>query len=44
MGIPSRQIGWSQEAIILQRIIKQLAYINTLVGKSPATTTTTTTT
>jgi hypothetical protein len=41
---PNQQIGWSQESILLQRIIKQLVRINKLAGGGkPATTTTTTT-
>jgi hypothetical protein len=44
MGIPARQIGWSTESQLLYQIIKQLAYINSLMGGgAPATTTTTTT-
>lgn len=46
MGYPNQQIGWSQEAILLQKILKQLVLLTAVVSKSgdtPATTTTTTT-
>jgi hypothetical protein len=44
MGYIPQQIGWSQEAILLQRILKQLINITKVAGKTtPATTTTTTT-
>ncbi len=43
MGYPNQQIGWSQEAILLQKILKQLVKINRIAGNPPATTTTTTT-
>jgi len=42
MAIP-RQIGWSQESILIHQILKQLERITGLVGSAPATTTTTTT-
>jgi len=47
---PNKEIGWSQESILLQQIIKQLVMINrsfssaTSGTQTPATTTTTTTT
>ena len=41
---PNQQIGWSQESILLQKIIKQLVRINGIAGGgTPATTTSTTT-
>jgi len=44
MGYTNKEIGWSQESILLQRIIKQLVMINRSFGNAnPATTTTTTT-
>ena len=43
MGYTPQQIGWSQESILLQRIIKQLVAINKAFGGVVATTTTTTT-
>lgn len=44
MGYPNQQIGWSQEAILLQRILKQLVRLNQIAASgTPATTTTTTT-
>lgn len=47
MGFPNKQIGWSQEANLLQRIVKQLDYINKTVGANVSaslmTTSTTTT-
>jgi len=45
MHYPNKQIGWSQESILLQQIIKQLVRINNLAGGggTPATTTSTTT-
>jgi len=49
MGWPNKEIGWSQESILLQRIIKQLVMINRSLGTASAgtlgtpTTTTTTT-
>ena len=47
MGFPNKQIGGSQESILLQQILKQLSYINGVVGATntanqPTTTTTTT--
>lgn len=48
MGFPNKQIGWSQEAILLHEIIKQLNAINKTLGTvapavvTPTTTTTTT--
>lgn len=44
MGYIPRQIGWSQEAILLQKILKQLVAINKIAGATPPATTTTTTT
>jgi len=44
MGYPNKQIGWSQEASLLQKIIKQLVHINRIVGGGSSPTTTTTTT
>ena len=44
MGVPNQQIGWSQEAILLQRILKQLVRLNQVAGGGPVATTTTTTT
>ena len=44
MAYVPRQIGWSQEAILLQQILKKLIGITKLAATaSPATTTTTTT-
>jgi hypothetical protein len=43
MGYPNQQIGWSQEAILLQKILKQLVRLNKVAGKNVPTTTTTTT-
>ncbi len=45
MGYTPKQIGWSQESILLQQILKQLVRINGIAGRSstPVTTTTTTT-
>jgi hypothetical protein len=43
MGYPNQQIGWSQEAILLQKILKKLVGITKIAGSPPATTTTTTT-
>lgn len=48
MGVPNQQIGWSQEAILLQKILKQLVRLTEVVAANgPAavviTTTTTTT-
>jgi hypothetical protein len=42
MGVPSEQIGWSQEAKLLRQIAKQLDRLIKVAG-SPQTTTTTTT-
>lgn len=36
MSVPNQQIGWSQESILLQRILKQLVYINQIAGKKTA--------
>jgi hypothetical protein len=50
MKYPNQQIGWSQESILLQKILKQLVHINRAFGgaaagtSTPATTTPTTTT
>ena len=47
MGYPNQQIGWSQEAILLQKILKQLVALTAVVAASapaPAVITTTTTT
>lgn len=47
MGVPNQQIGWSQEAILLQKILKQLQLLTAVVaanGPAPAVITTTTTT
>lgn len=43
MGVYPQQIGWSQEAILLQRILKQLVAINKIAAHGGTTTTTTTT-
>jgi len=43
MGFTNREIGWSQESILLQRIIKQLVAINKQFSDVVPTTTTTTT-
>ena len=44
MGYQNRQTGWSQEAILLQIILKQLIRIGQIAagGSTPTTTTTTT--
>lgn len=44
MGYLNRQIGWSQESILLQRILKQLVRLNQIAGSGTPVTTTTTTT
>lgn len=44
MAVPSRQIGWSQEANLLHQIARQLDRLINILCCSPATTTTTTTT
>ncbi len=44
MGIPNRQIGWSQESNLLWQISKQLEQLIKLTGELVPTTTTTTTT
>lgn len=44
MGIPAKQTGWSQEAILLWQISKQLEQLIRVAGSTPITTTTTTTT
>ena len=44
MGWTNKQIGWSQESILLQQIIKQLVQINRALSAASAGTTTTTTT
>lgn len=47
MGYPNQQIGWSQEAILLQKILKQLQLLTAVVaanGTAPVIVTTTTTT
>ncbi len=42
MGYVPRQTGWSQEAILLQQILKKLIQITKVAGGSTVTTTTTT--
>jgi hypothetical protein len=44
MGIPNRQIGWSQESNLLWQISKQLEQLIKLTGELVDQTTTTTTT
>lgn len=44
MGYPNQQIGWSQEAILLQQILKKLVSITKIVSNTTPVTTTTTTT
>lgn len=46
MGYQNQQIGWSQEAILLQKILKQLTLLTAVVAANaaPAVLTTTTTT
>lgn len=43
MGVPNQQIGWSQEAKLLQQLSKQLQKLIGVVGAATTTTTTTTT-
>lgn len=43
MGYPNQQTGWSQEAILLQKILKQLVQLTKVASKAPVTTTSTTT-
>lgn len=43
MGVPNQQIGWSQEAKLLQQISKQLDKLIKVAGGGVVTTTTTTT-
>lgn len=40
----NKQIGWSQEAMLLQEVVNQLQQINKTMGSFAITTTTTTTT
>ena len=42
MGIPNAQIGWSQEAKLLQQISKQLDRLIKVTAAAATTTTTTT--
>jgi hypothetical protein len=42
MAYVPRQIGWSQEAILLQQILKKLINITKLAGSTSTVTTTTT--
>jgi UDP-N-acetylmuramate-alanine ligase len=42
MGTPNQQIGWSQEAKLLQQISKQLDRLIQVAGTAGTTTTTTT--
>lgn len=42
MGIPNQQIGWSQEAKLMQQISKQIERLTQVVAASGTTTTTTT--
>ena len=42
MGVPNAQIGWSQEAKLMQQISKQLERLIRVAGSSNTTTTTTT--
>jgi hypothetical protein len=44
MGIPNRQIGWSNESNLLWQISKQLEQLIKLTGQLVDTTTTTSTT
>jgi hypothetical protein len=44
MGIPSKQIGWSQEANLLWEIARKLERLIQVAGPTSPTTTTTTTT
>lgn len=44
MGYKNQQIGWSQEAILLQKILKQLVALTAVMAAGPVVTTTTTTT
>lgn len=44
MAIPSRQIGWGTEEILLWEISKQLEYLTRVIYNIPNNTTTTTTT
>ena len=43
MGYPNQQIGWSREAILLQKILRQLKGITKQFKPAAPTTTTTTT-
>ena len=43
MGVPNKQIGWSQEANLLWQISKQLDQLIKVAGSANSTTTTTTT-
>lgn len=43
MSVPSKQIGWSPEANLLQQIAKQLERLIQVTSTGPHTTTTTTT-
>lgn len=43
MGIPNRQIGWSQEANLLWEIAKKFERLIQIAGPNTTTTTTTTT-
>ena len=43
MGVPNQQIGWSQEAKLLQQISKLLDKLIKVAGGGVVTTTTTTT-
>lgn len=43
MGVPNAQIGWSQEAKLMQQISKQLDRLIKVAATLNATTTTTTT-
>ena len=44
MGVPNKQIGWSQESNLLWQISKQLDQLIKVTSKLAETTTTTTTT